>query len=81
MYNSMSLKVAKLCETLPTLVTHVWTFSCVCPVVHQEIETVTKTFVAHLTNIKAINGPTVRSVSENWFEVWAGKRRGMNSLR
>lgn len=75
MYNSMSLKVTKLCETLPTLVTQVWTFSCVCQVVHQEIETVTKTFVAHVTNIQSITGSTVRSISENWFEVWAGKRR------
>ena len=76
MYNSMSLKVTKLCETLPTLVTLMWTFSCVCPVVHQRIEIVTKTSVAHLTVIQAISGSTVRSISENWFEVWAGKRRG-----
>jgi len=76
MYKSMSLKITKLCETLPTLITYVWMFSCVCPVVHQEIEIVTKTFVAHLTDIHAITGSTVRSISENWFEVWAGKRRG-----
>ena len=76
MYKSMSLKVTKLCETLPTLVTLMWTFSCVCPVVHQRIEIVTKTSVAHLTVIQAISGSTVRSISENWFEVWAGKRRG-----
>ena len=48
----------------------------VCPVVHQKIEIVTKTFVAHHTDIQAITGSTVRYIYENWFEVWAGKRRG-----
>jgi len=76
MYESMSLKVTELCETLPTLLTHVWMLPCVCPAVHQKIEIVTKTFVAHLTDIQAITGCTVRSISENWFEVWAGKRKG-----
>jgi hypothetical protein len=72
----MNLEVAELCETLATLITFMWTFSCVCPVVHHQIEVVTKTFVTHFTDIQAISGSTVRSISENWFEVWAGKRRG-----
>jgi hypothetical protein len=76
MNKSMSLKVTELRETLPTLVTHMWTFSCVRPVVHHQIEVVTITFVAHLTDIQDITGSTVRSISENWFEIWAGKRRG-----
>jgi hypothetical protein len=76
MYKCMSLKVTKLCETFPTLVTDMWMFCCVCLVVHQKSEIVTNTFVAHLTDIQAITGSTVRSISENWFEVWAGKRRG-----
>jgi hypothetical protein len=75
MNKSVSLKVTKLRETLPTLITYMWTFSCVCPIVHHQIEVVTKTLVAHLTDIQAITGSAVRSISENWFEIWAGKRK------
>jgi hypothetical protein len=76
MYKNMSLKVTKLCETLPTFVTHVWTFFCVCPVALQKNEIVTKTCVAHITDIQAVTGSIVRSISEKWFEVWDRKRRG-----
>lgn len=76
MNKAMNLKITELCETLPTFITHIWTFSCVYPVVNCQIEVITKTFVAYITYMQAITGSTVRSISENWLEVWPGNRRG-----